>query len=157
MCTGEIMMLELNGNLSPHKIVPLPPINYKEIDDLDLGGQTWCVDFPTSGWSQFCTLWKRMTLQLYRNKVRDRQKACYGPKNHRFNTLQKPFNAYFVCTRSDRFEHTILSSSHLWFGGGHCFLGQGQRWYTVLQPHEILHGKHSISYIYSIHGPSPRL
>lgn len=67
---GEVLLPELNGNVTTSKILPLPPINYKEVnDDLEIEKETWCVDFPTSGWSQFCTLWKRMTLQLYRNKV----------------------------------------------------------------------------------------
>ncbi|XP_065199551.1 ATP-binding cassette subfamily G member 4 [Planococcus citri] len=32
-------------------------------------GTNLCVDFPTSGFSQFCTLYRRMTLQMYRNKI----------------------------------------------------------------------------------------
>ncbi|XKL63869.1 hypothetical protein PGB90_006233 [Kerria lacca] len=32
-------------------------------------GTNLCVEFPTSGFSQFCTLWRRMTLQIYRNKI----------------------------------------------------------------------------------------
>lgn len=28
------------------------------------------ADFPISGFSQFCVLWRRMMLQIYRNKVR---------------------------------------------------------------------------------------
>jgi len=77
---GELLLPELNGNVITTKLLPLPPIKYKAgdevVDDDDddeedvvKPGNTWCVDFPTSGWSQFCTLWKRMVLQLYRNKV----------------------------------------------------------------------------------------
>lgn len=70
-CAGELLLPELNGNVTTSKMLPLPPINYKDVDvDTEIDGMTWCVDFPTSSWSQFCTLWKRMTLQLYRNKVR---------------------------------------------------------------------------------------
>jgi hypothetical protein len=71
----ELLLPELNGNVVTSKLLPLPPINYKagdevdEDDDVVKPGNTWCVEFPTSGWSQFCTLWKRMILQLYRNKV----------------------------------------------------------------------------------------
>lgn len=74
---SELLLPELNGNVVTSKLLPLPPINYiagdevdnDEDDDVVKPGNTWCVDFPTSGWSQFCTLWKRMILQLYRNKV----------------------------------------------------------------------------------------
>jgi len=76
---GELLLPELNGNVITTKLLPLPPIKYKADDEVDNDdddeddvvkpGNTWCVDFPTSGWSQFCTLWKRMVLQLYRNKV----------------------------------------------------------------------------------------
>lgn len=67
------MLPELNGNVVTSKMLPLPAISYQEVDENDDAtkyGKTWCVDFPTSGWSQFCTLWKRMVLQMYRNKVR---------------------------------------------------------------------------------------
>lgn len=75
---GELLLPELNGNVITTKLLPLPPIKYTADDQLDIDddeddvvkpGNTWCVDFPTSGWSQFCTLWKRMVLQMYRNKV----------------------------------------------------------------------------------------
>ncbi|VVC39714.1 Hypothetical protein CINCED_3A018409 [Cinara cedri] len=68
---GEVLLPELNGNVSANKMLPLPPIKYKDDDDDDMvkDRDTWCVDFPTSGWSQFCTLWKRMILQMYRNKI----------------------------------------------------------------------------------------
>lgn len=32
-------------------------------------GLNLCVDFPTSGFQQFCTLMRRMSLQMYRNKI----------------------------------------------------------------------------------------
>ncbi|XP_050543791.1 ATP-binding cassette subfamily G member 4 isoform X2 [Daktulosphaira vitifoliae] len=60
---------ELNGNISSTKLLPLPSINYKDISEEEKNSRTWCIDFPTSSWSQFLTLWKRMVLQLYRNKV----------------------------------------------------------------------------------------
>ncbi|CAH1737686.1 ATP-binding cassette sub-family G member 1 [Aphis gossypii] len=74
---SELLLPELNGNVVTSKLLPLPPINYiagdevnnDEDDDVVKPSNTWCVDFPTSGWSQFCTLWKRMILQLYRNKI----------------------------------------------------------------------------------------
>lgn len=73
MCayTGELLLPELNGNVITSKLLPVPSINYTEVEEkaVEKYGNTWCVDFPTSGWSQFCTLWKRMVLQLYRNKV----------------------------------------------------------------------------------------
>lgn len=74
-------MPELNANVSTKEMLLLPPINYKggggdgdggDDNDTDKDDDAWCVDFPTSGWSQFCTLWKRMILQLYRNKVQHR-------------------------------------------------------------------------------------
>lgn len=58
---------------------------------------------------------------------------------------------------SDWLEHTILPSSGLRFGRRHCVLRQSQRWRTVLQPHEILHGQYSLSHIYAINGPSVSL
>lgn len=72
MRTGEILLPELNGNVIASKMLPLPQINYNDMqedDDVIKDKNTWCVDFPTSSWSQFCTLWKRMILQMYRNKV----------------------------------------------------------------------------------------
>lgn len=69
--SGEVLLPELNGNVVASKMLPLPPINYNGVqeDDDAMDKNTWCVDFPTSTWSQFCTLWKRMVLQMYRNKV----------------------------------------------------------------------------------------
>ncbi|XP_025412973.1 ATP-binding cassette sub-family G member 4 [Sipha flava] len=68
---GELLLPELNGNLITSKLLPVPSINYTEVENkaVEKYGNTWCVDFPTSGWSQFCTLWKRMILQMYRNKI----------------------------------------------------------------------------------------
>jgi len=63
----------------------------------------------------------------------------------------------FTWTTTDRFKHTVLPSFNLWSGGRHCVLWQGQRRRTVLQSHEILHGKYSLPHIHTIDDTSARM
>lgn len=59
-----------------------PLVSYKDQNDMfksafvdrmkanETNGNDMCADFPISGFSQFCVLWRRMMLQIFRNKVK---------------------------------------------------------------------------------------
>ncbi|CAH0380979.1 unnamed protein product [Bemisia tabaci] len=61
-----------NNNKLVNGILATSILSYRKISEKHAESEmhsSWCVDFPTSSWSQFCTIWKRMMLQTFRNKV----------------------------------------------------------------------------------------
>lgn len=70
-------------------------------------------------------------------------------------SMYKIFYFIFFCfVSTDWLKHTILPSFDLWSSGRNCVLRQVQRWLTILQPHEILHGQYSLPHIHAVNGPS---
>lgn len=56
---------DIESGQKEHQLTALSMANNYHVDSSDK--ESVCIDFTTSGWSQFCTLYRRMFLQIRRN------------------------------------------------------------------------------------------